>query len=490
MARLSPRVSFTSRLRRLCSPYGNRRPALPAVLLFLQPGKRHNRPHADFLLGAARSSLSPLPSLHGRFVFGGLHGVMVRHAAAVRKTGIIISRPCSCRLDSAGLPQSNMGFLALPWASLGHSQHGSPSLIQIASYTGEYGVTFMVMLVNVSLAQVFLTRRYRGLAITATVFTAIVFWGWTQLDRPATNATIRVAAIQPARPKRIPGTGSGNQAAIKVLEKLTAESALDQPDLFVWPEAVLDRWKQDPDLIAQVIRISETYDAPIVMGVAESQKFVQPDTDGKAGDGDRLISGLHNSAFYIGPDHQIVGPYNKNLLVPFSEYLPLARMITWPKWIVQTHNDLTPGHEYIAFGLPSGVRAIPIICWENLFADFVRRAVVKKSCIILHLVNDNWFGPTAAPWQHTAASVLRAVENRTPVVIASNTGPSQVIDAQGCIAARVPELFTTGVAMADIVPGIRSTFYTRNGDVSVFIVALIFIGGFGPMLMGRSFKPG
>ena len=267
--------------------------------------------------------------------------------------------------------KANMGFLALPWASLGHSQHGLPALIQIASYTGEYGVTFMVMLLNVSLAQVLLTRRYRGLAITATVFTAILFWGWTQLDRPATNATIRVTAIQPARPKRIPGTGSGNQAALKVLEKLTAESALYQPVLIVWPEAVFDRWKQDPDLIAQVIRISETYDAPIVMGVAESQKFVQPGTGGKASDsGQRLISGLHNSAFYIGPDRRIVGPYNKNLLVPFSEYLPLARMIKWPKWIVSTHNNLKPGQGYVAFDLPSGVRAIPLICWENLFADF------------------------------------------------------------------------------------------------------------------------
>lgn len=384
--------------------------------------------------------------------------------------------------------KSNLGFLAFPWASLAHTQHAFPPIIQIAEFTGEYGVTFVVMFVNAAIAKTLLDRNIKSLVVAATLVACVVLWGVGQLSQSVAGNSIRIAAIQPAKPKLVPGTGFGNQMALNILEKLTAESSQGNPDLFVWPESAFFRWRLNPNLVARIQKIVEIYGTPIVTGVAENRKFAQTTTDNGHLKRDRLIGRMQNSAFYFGIDGHISGPYNKNLLVPFAEYTPLSSFVKWPKWIIESNpdSDVKSGSEYVAFSLPNGVKMVPIICWENLFADFVRRSIKPKPSVLLHLVNDNWFGNTSAAPQHNTASVFRAVENRTPVVIASNTGPSQIIDAYGRVLASVPEMFSTGIAVADINPGEKTTFYSQHGDIFMIFLTVLFICGCVPILVRKS----
>jgi apolipoprotein N-acyltransferase len=95
--------------------------------------------------------------------------------------------------------------------------------------------------------------------------------------------------------------------------------------------------------------------------------------------------------------------------------------------------------------------------------------------------NDGWFGRTAEPLQHNLPSVLRAVENRVPVVVASNTGPSKVVDAYGRVVARAPGLFEEDVVIGEVALGAGGTLYTRIGDVFAFIV----IGAFAFAMIRR-----
>lgn len=74
---------------------------------------------------------------------------------------------------------------------------------------------------------------------------------------------------------------------------------------------------------------------------------------------------------------------------------------------------------------------------------------------------------------YLVASILRAVENRVPVVIASNTGPSAIIDPWGRVLAELPRLFVEGVAVADVPLGGRPTLYTRWGDSFAFAMAAV-----------------
>jgi apolipoprotein N-acyltransferase len=190
----------------------------------------------------------------------------------------------------------------------------------------------------------------------------------------------------------------------------------------------------------------------------------------------------YNSAYFVSSTGEILLPYHKQVLVPFGEYLPLSHIITWPRWLVPEFMESIPGELIAIFTLPDESRISPIICWENLFPELVRKAVLKGSEVIVHMSNDNWFGNTAASCQHNMASVIRAVENRTPVIISSNTGPSQIIDGNGRIIACAHELFSQAIIIGTVNKGeaIQTTFYTRFGDLFAWgciLVCLVLAGG-------------
>ncbi len=122
-----------------------------------------------------------------------------------------------------------------------------------------------------------------------------------------------------------------------------------------------------------------------------------------------------------------------------------------------------------------------LICWENLFADLARSTTRDGAQILLQLTNDAWFGRTAAAAQHNLASILRAVENGVPIAIASNAGPSQVIDGSGRIVASAGPAFGEGIAVASVTLRSRTTFYSRAGDwllvPALALAALAFAPG-------------
>jgi apolipoprotein N-acyltransferase len=90
--------------------------------------------------------------------------------------------------------------------------------------------------------------------------------------------------------------------------------------------------------------------------------------------------------------------------------------------------------------------------------------------LLVLLTNDGWFGRTAEPVQHNLASVFRAIENRVPIVISSNSGPSMIIDAYGRVIVQAATIFHEDVITGDVSVGSGGTLYMRIGDVFVFIV--------------------
>jgi apolipoprotein N-acyltransferase len=230
--------------------------------------------------------------------------------------------------------------------------------------------------------------------------------------------------------------------------------------LIVWPEtAVPGNLLGDAFLASKLLRFTDSIRVPIVLGAAEIEKFTLQEPESP-----QRVRG-YNSAFLLRPSEALGTPYRKRRLVPFGEYLPLQGVLQWPKWLVQQTFETIPGNETHLFGLPDGTVFGVLICWENLFSHLARESVVAGARILVQLTNDASFGRTAAPFQHNLASVMRAVENRVPVVIASNSGPSQIIDPYGRIVASVPHLFTEGIVSADIALATGGTVYTHGGDI-------------------------
>lgn len=361
--------------------------------------------------------------------------------------------------------RAHAGFLAFPWGTLAQTQHGNLAVLQTATLTGEYGVTFLVVLGNTALAGVLLQRAWQqamaALLVVATVHGAGLFI----LHDPSPDSTIRLAAVQPNIQRGEQDTPEGRIASFERLERLTRAAAAHHPSLIAWPEtAIAGNLQANPLLAADLQSLAQEAGTPIVLGVSEVEKFTSRDATGTS------RRRTYNSAYLVSPAEPLSPPYRKRLLVPFGEYVPLETMVSWPAWMGGKGFDSEPGHAARFFNLPDGTLFAVMICWESLFSDLSRESVQGGARLLAQLNNPAWFGRTAAAKQQNISAVLRAVENRVPVLLSSNTGPSQIIDPYGRVVAGSRNVFAPDMAVGEVPLGNGGTIYTRAGDLLVLFL--------------------
>jgi len=151
--------------------------------------------------------------------------------------------------------------------------------------------------------------------------------------------------------------------------------------------------------------------------------------------------------------------------------------------------DFTPGDKYTV--MPFGdYRAGTFICIESAYPFIARRLTSEGADVLINISNDGYLGPTAVMRQHLANVVFRAVENGRPVLRVTNTGISARIDAEGRIEDQTTPL-QTDVRVWQVRPSfIASTFYTRHGDLFVYVCAATTVLVFFAILFSsrRSFR--
>lgn len=366
--------------------------------------------------------------------------------------------------------RSHLSFMANPFAMLAHSQVDNLPLIQLASITGEYGISFLLILINLVLAKLILDPNWdRQIVGTILLFMIIHLWGSINIYRkPCLSKTVRIGVVQPCLTRSDIQRANSDELRLARVQKLTLSLTAQKPDLLVWPETTVRKLPKTPIIKEIIYSFAQYLNTPVITGASQYNTIVK-----KRGD---QSSQNYNAAYYFSPDPQkIFPPYLKNILLPFGEYLPLENTINWPDWLTGKDFGISPGTKLSLFPLKDDINFSVLICWENLFSQFVRRVVQQDTDILVHLVNDNWFGNTPAPRQHNLASVFRAVENRVPVVVASNTGPSIIIDAYGRIVANLPDLFQQGAMVGEIKLSSQKTIYNRFGDWFPGLAAVIII---------------
>jgi apolipoprotein N-acyltransferase len=368
--------------------------------------------------------------------------------------------------------RAHAGFMAFPWGTLAQTQHQNLAILQVATFAGEYGVTFLVVLGNAALAGIILHRAWRNAAVAGLVLALAHIGGGFALFEESPGPRLRVAAIQPNILIDERATVEGRALTLNRLDRLTRVAASLRPALIAWPEtAVAGNVRSDPRLTVGLVELAREVRTPIVLGVSEVEKFVSSDAQGT------VHRRAYNSAYLVTPDGPLGAPYVKRVLLPFGEYVPLQGLIRWPAWLGFRGFDTVPGDSHHRFTLPDGTPFAVLICWESLFESLARGSVHNGVRLLVELTNDAWFGRTAAPMQHNIASVLRAVENRVPIVIASNTGPSQIIDPYGRIVASAPDIFREGVAVGEVRLGSGGTLYTRVGNLfALAVIGCLAIG--------------
>ncbi len=182
----------------------------------------------------------------------------------------------------------------------------------------------------------------------------------------------------------------------------------------------------------------------------------------------------YNSALLVGADGVIRDAYDKNLLIPFTEYVPLADAVPWLKKRLVSSSDFAAATERPALRL-GGWRISALICHEIVQAAFVRRVVVEaRPHLLATLANDSWFGDSQEPWVHLAMARLRAVVHRRYLVRATNSGISAIVDPIGRELVRSGLLVRENLrATVRLLEG--ATLYTVWGDWPGWLAALLVV---------------
>jgi apolipoprotein N-acyltransferase len=203
-------------------------------------------------------------------------------------------------------------------------------------------------------------------------------------------------------------------------------------------------------------------------------------------DGDG-VARYANSAVLIRPDGAHSPPYVKRILVPFSEYLPLEEALPFLRRLFPGAARYEAGKEMVLMDLPGkDVRVIPTICYESVFTRHIRKGVEAGGNLVVNMVDDAWFGPTAASAVHLALGVLRAVEYRVPLVRVTNSGDGVFVGASGRIVpgTRTPSFQTAITVRTLFTPDSRSP-YARWGDAVLWGLTVLSGIGWVGLYLGR-----
>ncbi len=389
----------------------------------------------------------------------------------------------------------------LPWGLLGYSQYRQIEVIQIADHMGVYGVSFLIVLVNVALAELLswlmpLCRGFRParlpwelVAMTALLVTLSWEYGLRTLsgapfsDIPRSSLTVGV--VQPNVDQAVKWDTAYREETLARFDRLTGRLG-SATDLVIWPEAATPFvFEREPVYQLQLIALANRAQAPILFG-SPALRFYP----------DRRPY-LLNSAYLLSPDGQLLGRYDKHHLVPFGEYIPLkSSLLMFLDKLVEGIGDfeagpgptiltMTPKARSSTVGIagttPRPVKFGVAICYEVIFPNLVRQFAANGAEFLVTVTNDAWFGPSSAPSQHFSMVVFRSVENHLAFARAANTGISGFIDPFGRIVEATP-IFTEQAIQATIRVWRPHTFYSRHGDVfaygCVIICALLCLFGY------------
>ena len=376
--------------------------------------------------------------------------------------------------------RGHAGFLSLPWMLLGHSQYQHPLLLQITSATGVYGLSFLIVLVNVAVSDLLRWRphAWRATPVSAIAAAAglviVILYGASVLADDQLAERLSVAAIQGNIPQNEKWDIEYREATLQRYATLTREAARSNPALIVWPEtAVPGDPEHDPRVAKPVKQLATEAGIPLLVGASEHAKFAKREY------GTRVF----NSMMLVNPDGRIAEIYRKIRLVPFGEYEPLSGVFKWPQAIASSMGNMVAGDRLTIFSI-GGVGIASTICWENIFPDLVRSFVANGARVLVNATNEAWFQDSGAPRQFLAISVFRAAENRVAVLRVANTGITALIDPYGRIVERLAgangrDVFVAGVLSVSMPVTRTTTFYTTYGDV----FALTLLGGSGSLVV-------
>ncbi len=366
---------------------------------------------------------------------------------------------------------------------LGASQYLVPALTQIADLTGILGVTAWLVWTN---STVFTAIEWR-LARSALPRRALISYGVATV-LVLGYGLLRIAEVEAqieAAPKIKVGLVQTNigaaakhhdsRASMRMHQDMSVElEKREDLDLIVWPEGAYNASVRRGirQLSQRQVGIDHT---PLLLG-ALTREVVEREPR------------LYNSALVLDAQRNVMGSYDKRVLVPFGEYIPLGDsfpiLYKWSPYSRRYHFGQSKAP------LPlDGFRLSTNICYEDLFPGLIRDLMISGLSgdqapkrplphAIVNITNDSWYGNSTEPMEHLVLASFRAIEHRRPLIRSTNTGISAIVDPVGRFTARSGQ-WTREVVIGDAPMMTGRTLFSRLGNWfgwSVFVIALFGLG--------------
>lgn len=363
--------------------------------------------------------------------------------------------------------------LGLSWAVLGYSQYKMLSIIQIADILGVKAISFLIMTVNIAIFKIGMKKLDKKLSerflsskgimnLMNYLYPLLLLifsfsYSLYKINKYQPDNYFTVTVIQPNIPQVLKWK---EEARPFIISRLTALIEDTEPHyLVIFPEAA---WPGlvDEEERAKLITWVRKRRRDILMGAVTQE-------------GDRF----YNSAILINRKGRIIDTYHKIKLVPFGEYVPLRKWLSFIE-VINEFGDMSKGETLKRFSY--GYRKFGvIICFEDSFSDFVAD-FASENDFLVNITNDAWFKGEPEATQHLGIMVFRAIENRIAIVRVANTGISGYVSSLGdTYLVKKGEVFVEAEETFHIPLSLKRSIYNKVGDLFSwvsFFLSIIIVG--------------
>lgn len=362
--------------------------------------------------------------------------------------------------------------------NIGNPQIQWLNLAQVASIGGVSLLSFLVIYPGFSSAAFFQTKSKSSLSHLLCSLLLLVtahFWGAGEIQRLDHKAMkeVKFSVIQAnigdlEKVLSEAGNSNGISTIINSYLEMTRQSPAD---LVIWPETAYPmNYPSSP--AARSSSLSRAY-ASIMQDTMKKMHSAL-----LFGGYEQIEQDTFNSAIFMDTNGTVQQSYRKKNLLLFGEYMPLAGVFPALKQLNPQMGDFAegPGAVPLVWEKEKGGRvALAVnICYEAIMPEYMRQFVKNGAQVFLNITNDSWFGPGLEPYQHLQLALLRTIENRTPMIRATNTGISVAVDIVGRMQKQSP-LFKP-YALTDTVRYLEAperSYYTAHGSVFALLCILL-----------------
>lgn len=321
----------------------------------------------------------------------------------------------------------SVALTGLPFLLLGYALADHLLIAQLARYGGVYLLSFVAALFSTGLFLLILNpSRQRGMALAVALFAlALLSGGGVLLPTPRPDQTAYL--VQAYAQLDESWTPDAVRLLVLNLEQRTLAAWArneSRSGLIVWPEIPASiYYADDPQAREQLGVLARQTQSEMLVNVITFA--------------DRQRQKPLNSVVLIGPSGEPQGHYDKIHLVPFGEYIPYRPLFFFAGRLTAEVGDFVPGTRLEPLG--QAQKLAPLVCYESIFPDLVRKFSARGAQALVNVSNDAWYGTSAAREQLLLMARVRAIENGRWLLRATNTGISAVVDPYGRVQAFPPD---------------------------------------------------